>query len=79
MTKLESVKSSSLKILFFKSLEKLAKCHQKIPCGQTDESKRLAYRHILKPVVKVHEEKFSFLFFFSVYLRSAMLIPPEFT
>ena len=38
---------------FFKSLEELAKCHQNISCGQTDESKCLAYRHILKPVVKV--------------------------
>ena len=44
--------------------QKLAKCRQKIPCGQTDESKRPVYRLILKPVVKVHEEKFSFLCFF---------------
>ena len=50
---LNEVKSSSLKKLFFKSLEKSAKCCQKIPCGQTDESKCLAHRHILKPVVKV--------------------------
>ena len=63
---LNEVKSSSLKKLFFKSLEKLAKSSQKIPCGQTDESKSLAYRHILKLVVKVHEEKFSFLCFFSL-------------
>ena len=63
---LNEVKSSSLKKLFFKSLKKSAKCCQKIPCGQTDESKHLAYRHILKPVVKVHEENFSFLCFFSL-------------
>ena len=63
---LNEVKSSSLKKLFFKSLEKAAKCRQKIPCGQTDESKPLAYRHILKPIVTVHEEKFSFLCFFSL-------------
>ena len=38
---------------FFKSLEELAKHCQKSPCGQTDESKCLVYRHILKTVVKV--------------------------
>ena len=54
------------KKLFFKSLEKLTKCCQKIPCGQTDESKHLVHRHILKPVAKVHEEKLSFLCFFSL-------------
>ena len=48
---------------FFKSLEKLAKCHQKILCGHSDESKYLAYIHILKTVVKVMEEKFNFLCF----------------
>ena len=63
---LNEVKSSSLQKLFFKSLEKSAKCRQKISCGQTDESKRLMYRHILKPVTKVHKEKFSFLCFFSL-------------
>ena len=63
---LNEVKSSSLKKQFFKSSEKSAKYRQKIPYGQTDESKHLAYRHILKPVVKVHEEKFSFLCFFSL-------------
>ena len=49
---LTSFKFSVIK-WFFKSLEKSAKCHQTIPCGQTDESKCLVYRHILKPVVKV--------------------------
>ena len=49
---LTSFKFSAIK-WFFKSLEESAKCHQKIPCGQIDESKCLAYRYILKPVVKV--------------------------
>ena len=48
------------------SLEESAKCHQKILCGHTDESKQLAYRHILKTVVKVVEEKFNFLCFSSL-------------
>ena len=63
---LNEVKSSSLTKWFFKSLEELAKCHQKILCGHTGEPKHLAYRHILKTVVKVVEEKFKFLCFFSL-------------
>ena len=51
-------------IRFFKSLQESAKCKQKIPCGQTDESKHLAYRHILETVVKVLEEKFKIFVFF---------------
>ena len=50
---LNEVKSSSFTKQFFKSLEELAKCCQKILCGHTDESKRPPYRHILKTVVKV--------------------------
>ena len=79
---LTSFKFSATK-WFFKSLEELAKCHQKIACGHTDESKCLAYRHILKTVVKVVEEKFHFLCFLeldsssSVYMQSAALILPE--
>ena len=57
-----SFKFSAIK-WFFKSLEESAKCHQKFLCGHTDESKCLAYRHFLKAVVKVVEEKFSFLYF----------------
>ena len=63
---LNEVKSSSLTKWFFKSLEELAKCHQKILCEHTDESKHLAYRHILKTVVKVVEEKLKFLYFSSL-------------
>ena len=59
---LTSIKFAAIK-WFFKSLEELAKCCQKILCGHTDESKHLAYRHILKTVVKVVEEKFNFLCF----------------
>ena len=59
---LTSFKFAAIK-WFFKSLE-LAKCCQKKLCGHTDESKHLAYRHILKTVVKVVEEKFNFFVFF---------------
>ena len=59
---LTSFKFAAIK-WFFKSLEESAKCCQKILCGHTDESKCLAYRHILKTVVKVVEEKFNFLCF----------------
>ena len=61
---LNEVKSSSLTKWFFKSLEESTKCHQKILCGHTDGSKQLAYRHILKTVVKVVEEQFIFFVFF---------------
>ena len=63
---LNEVKLSSLTEWFFKSLEELAKCHQKILCEHTDESKHLAHRHIFKIVVKVVEEKFKFLCFSSL-------------
>ena len=41
-----------------------SKHQQKILCGQTDESKCLALRHILETILKVLPEKFSFLCFF---------------
>ena len=63
---LNEVKLSSLTKWFFKSLEESAKCRQKILCGHTDESKHLAYRHILKTVVKVVEEKFECLCFCAI-------------
>ena len=59
---LTSFKFAAIK-WFFKSLGESAKCCQKILCGHTDESKCLAYRHILKTVVKVVKEKFNFLCF----------------
>ena len=59
---LTSFKFAAIK-WFFKSLEELAKYHQKILCRITDESKCLVYRHILKRVVKVVEEKLNFLCF----------------
>ena len=37
----------------FKSLEESPKCQYRIPCGQTDESKRLAHWHIFKTAVRV--------------------------
>ena len=42
---------------FLKSFEELAKCSQNMSCGQCEVSKRLAYRHILKSIVKKLEEK----------------------
>ena len=59
---LTSFKFAAIK-WFFKSLEESPKWHQKILCGHTDESKHLAYRHILKTAVKVVEEKFKCLCF----------------
>ena len=78
---LTSFKFAAIK-WFFKSLEESAKCHQKILCGHTDELKCLAYRHVLKTVVKVMEEKFNFFVFFlnliqvHQFTQSATLIPP---
>ena len=69
-------------ILFSQSFEELAKCSQNLSCGQCDVSKRLAYRHILKSIVKRLEEKnqkFSFSkldLSLSVHMRSAVLLPP---
>ena len=64
--------------MVFQSLEESAKCRQKISCGQTDELKCLAYRHILKPVVKVLYFVFRKLYSSSLdYMQSAALIPPD--
>ena len=60
---LTSFKFAAIK-WFFKSLEESAKCCQKIFCGHNDESKCLAYKHILKTVVIGVEEKFNFFVFF---------------
>ena len=70
-------------ILFSQSLEELAKCSQNMSCGQCEVSKRLAYKHILKSIVKKIEEKnqkFSFSkldLSLSVHMQSAVLLPPE--
>ena len=69
-------------ILFSPSFEELAKCSQNISCGQCEVSKHLAYRHILKSIVKKLEEKnqkFSFSkldLSLSVHMQSAVLLPP---
>ena len=50
--------------LYSQSFEELAKCSQSMSCGQCEVSKRLAYRHILKSIVKKLEEinqKFKFV------------------
>ena len=44
---------TSFKFSAIKSLEELTRWRQKIPCGQTDESKHVGYRHILKTVAEV--------------------------
>ena len=44
-------------ILFSQSFGELTKCSQNMPCGQCEVSKHLAYRHILKLIVKKLEEK----------------------
>ena len=42
---------------FTQSFEELAKCSHNMSCGQCEASKQLAYRHILKSIVKKLEEK----------------------
>ena len=70
-------------ILFSQSFEELAKCSENMSCGQCEVSKCLAYRHILKSVVKKLEEKnqkFSFSkldLSLSVHMESAVLLPPD--
>ena len=70
-------------ILISQSFEELAKCSQNMSCGQCEVSKRLAYRHILKSIVKKLEEKnqkFSFSkldLSLSVHMQSAVLLPPD--
>ena len=51
-----SFKFSAIK-LFSESFGELTRCSQKMSCGQCEVSKRLAYRHILKSIVKKLEEK----------------------
>ena len=51
-------------ILFSRSFEELAKCSQDVPCGQCDVSKHLAYRYILKSIVKKLNEKKQKIHFF---------------
>ena len=70
-------------ILFSQSFEELVKCSQNMSCGQCEVSKHLAYRHILKSIVKKLEEKnqdFSFLkldLSLSVHMESAALLTPD--
>ena len=49
-------KFSAIK-LFSQSFGELTRCSQNMSCGQCDVSKHLAYRHILKSIVKKLEEK----------------------
>ena len=70
-------------ISFSQSFEELAKCSRNVSCGQCDVSKCLAYRYMLKSIVKKLEEKnqkFSFSkldLSLSVHMQSAMLLPPD--
>ena len=51
-----SFKFSAIK-LFSQSFGDLTRCSQNLSCGQCEVSKCLAYRHILKSLVKKLEEK----------------------
>ena len=68
--------------LFSQSFEELAKCSHNMSCGQCEVSTHLAYRHILKSIVKKLEEKnqkFSSSkldLSLSDHMRSAVLLPP---
>ena len=63
-------------ILFSQSFEELVKCSQNMSCGQCEVSKHLAYRHILKSIVKKLEEKNQDLSL-SVHMESAALLTPD--
>ena len=52
--------------MVFQKFRRIGKVPSENLCGHTDESKHLVYRHILKTVVKVVEEKFKFLYFSSL-------------
>ena len=77
----ENLNESHWRILFSQSFEELAKCSQNMSCGQCEVSKHLAYRHILKSIVKKLEEKnqkFSFSkldLSLPVHMQSAVLFP----
>ena len=51
-----SFKFSVIK-LFSQCFGELTRCSQSMSCGQSEVSKHLVYRHILKSIVKKLEEK----------------------
>ena len=72
--------------LFSQSFGELTRCSQNMSCGQSEVSKCLAYRHILKSIVKKLQEKNQnsvFLDFeqtlikFVVHIQSAALHTPD--
>ena len=68
--------------LFSQSFEELAKCSQNMSCGQCAVSKHLAYRHILKSIVKKLEEKnhkFKFVSSHAICRAAPPEIEQEFT
>ena len=52
--------------LFSQSFGELSRCSQNMSCGQCEVSKCLAYRHILKSIVKKLEEKTQKFSFFGI-------------
>ena len=60
---LTSFKFATIKMVFQK-FRRIGKVPSKILCGHTDESKCLAYGHILKTVLKVVEREIQFFVFF---------------
>ena len=71
-------------ILFSQSFEELAKYSENMSCGQCEVSKCLAYRNILKSIVKKLKEKnqkFSFSKLglnLSVHRQCAMVFTPDY-
>ena len=57
-------KFSAIK-LFSQSFGELTRCSQNMSCGQSEVSKCLVYRHILKSIVKKLEEKNQKFIFFN--------------
>ena len=63
-----SFKFSAFK-LFSQSFGELTRCSQNMSCGQCEVSKCLAYRHILKSIVRKLEEKHQRFSFFGTWIN----------
>ena len=63
-----SFKFSTIK-LFSQSFVELTRCSQNMSCGQCEVSKHLAYRHILKSIVKKLEEKNQKFSYFGTWIN----------
>ena len=66
-----------MKFINKNSFLNVLKNYQSISCGQSNVSKLLGYRNILKLIVKeLNDKKSKSFFFFNFHMGSAALIPP---